>query len=350
MTTFKKTDLLGVLDIVSPALASSEMVPQLNCFWFTSKYVMAYNDLIAIRVPCKTDFSGAVHGKALLGAVRPFDAKEVELTAADDVLTIKMGAYKTQLDLRPPEDFVFKMPDLPANTPAIKNPKAFFDGLANCIRSIGSNSYDSDQLGITVIPNGKGVELFATNGVTLSKAVVKSSVDCPRRIILPEAFCREALKYKDADQVLFAVGEDYALMWVGSRTLIFGKLLKTDKPYDFPGVIAHHLPKKALDKSADIPKKLRGLLESMTAYIQKEPVQLSVAQGKLRVACGSNIGKGALGMSFSQEQDGVSCTFDPAMLLAGVDSFKQLLLTDGCCVMSNPDGSMYLVARKRPSA
>jgi hypothetical protein len=43
-----RQDLIRQLKTVKPALTTRRLVPQLGCFWFTGKEVMAHNYLIAI--------------------------------------------------------------------------------------------------------------------------------------------------------------------------------------------------------------------------------------------------------------------------------------------------------------
>jgi hypothetical protein len=81
--------LIAKLATVQPAVAINQMLPLLTCFWFTGRQLMAYNDAIALAVPYRSDFSGAVPGLLLpwlkLGY---FNDRKFKITAADAHLQV----------------------------------------------------------------------------------------------------------------------------------------------------------------------------------------------------------------------------------------------------------------------
>jgi hypothetical protein len=57
--------LISVLETVQPAVAINRLIPLLTHYWFTGTHVMGYNGQIALQVPFRTDFRGAVPGQVL---------------------------------------------------------------------------------------------------------------------------------------------------------------------------------------------------------------------------------------------------------------------------------------------
>ena len=238
MAILNRKDLIRALRTVKPAL-SSRRNEVLSCFWFTGKTVMAYNYQIAISVPCETNFTGAVPGKRkLLVLLNHTKRHSVELAAAGGELTGGQEDSYFVTTLRPPEEFqaLFTMPTMPNSVAKLAEHESsdLIDCIAGCMRSFGPRSSIAE--GLTVIPNRKSVEFFATNGSTISKASLDIGLPCKRRVIISAAFCKQALAIgKRAKSLRFRIADDHALMLADDVTL-YGHLVESEKPYDFAGI------------------------------------------------------------------------------------------------------------------
>jgi DNA polymerase III sliding clamp (beta) subunit (PCNA family) len=342
-----RKDLIEALRTVKPALSSRNEV--LSGFCFTSKTVMACNGLIAISVPCETDFAGAVTRKLLDILNRGSKRHSVELAASAGELVWKEAELHFRLPLRPPEEFqaLFTMPTMPNDVAKLTERESsdLLRCIAGCMRSLGSNSYDSDQLGVTVIPNGKGVEMFATNARTLSKASLDIDLTCKRRVIIPAALCRQALAIgKRAKSLRLRIADDHALMVADDVTLL-GGFLASEKPYDFEKVLNDHFPRRLRKQTVPIPKDLRSALERAFIVVGKRVASEFFAEdGYLTITSQSETGEVRDQLEFEAPKGGVKAHFEPELLLAGTDDFDRMLITPTSCVMTNKRGDFYLVA------
>lgn len=71
--------LLTQLESVVPGLATKETITQSNCFVFTGKWVITFNETIACRVPCESELIGAVEAKGLLELLRRMPDAELDV-------------------------------------------------------------------------------------------------------------------------------------------------------------------------------------------------------------------------------------------------------------------------------
>src|SRR5215472_8801178 len=131
-----RKQFLDKLELVGKALATSDTVPILNHIWFTGTQATAYNGQIAISVPCKTDFSGAVPGEILIKLMRNSKAKAVEFASTQKEVSIKAASAKLKLAMMPPSNFIFEMP-APTNKPIVVSSKSIsiFEALKLCLQS-----------------------------------------------------------------------------------------------------------------------------------------------------------------------------------------------------------------------
>src|SRR5258708_37719206 len=82
--SYLRKDFLDILNIARPALASKDLVEELVCFWFVNDKVYAYNDVIGIQLPLKTDFTGGIRGSLILGLLDKSRAKDIFIEPIND--------------------------------------------------------------------------------------------------------------------------------------------------------------------------------------------------------------------------------------------------------------------------
>jgi DNA polymerase III sliding clamp (beta) subunit (PCNA family) len=351
----ERAALLEQLEIVEPALSDSDLIPVLTNFWFDGERVMAYNDQIAISVPCKTEFHGAVPGKILLDMLRASQAKTIEVVAEDDSLNIRAGSARIKLGLLPPSQFLFDMPAPPKSDEGI--PLATQDlkpALECCMMSVSNDTSVPDYLGITIMPRDKDLLFYATNGHTISRAKLNSSRN-------PFTFPRAILSGKFVAQLLRLVGRgargnlviasDHSIAQVGSVTL-FGRLIESSKPLPLEDTYSHHVPANVHNQLYQIPSALRLILERAVIITDGATDQTSTqvtvkngTDGKRRMVFKSQSQRGEITdrMEVTDQQPDVEAQFRAKLVKTGIGSFDKMLVTEQCLIMSR-DQFNYLVA------
>lgn len=162
--------LIESLDKVTPALATSDLVPVNQCFWIYGKHVTASDGTLTINasLPEDIDIKCAVPATQLLALLKSMTSEtimlDVDSTKGLFLVKSPRGAIKGK----------FTFMDYPSDVGMIKNPKikksendfkGLLDGLRYCQYSVSKNGASGVYCGIHV--NGK--MLFSTDKSQISK-------------------------------------------------------------------------------------------------------------------------------------------------------------------------------------
>jgi DNA polymerase III sliding clamp (beta) subunit (PCNA family) len=349
-----RKDLLDRLDLVTPALASNDLIPMLTHFAFTGETIMAFNDQIGASAPLQTQFVGGVPGNILLSLLKASKAKEVEFVDKNHELEIKAASSRFKLPVMPEDAFVFEMPK-PTDKLLPVQLKPFADALDGCLRSVSSDTSVPDQLGVTLLLDGQDLRLFSTNNATLSTNVLALSGKPPfkERVILPTLFCQQVVKLSRAfKDCKLEIHDDYALLSAAKGVRCFGRFIHAPKPIDFLSIVSANL-KDVGKRLAPIPSKLRLVVER-AIIVTQSPVEQTLSEIKVKdgvMRFMSKSGRGEVTDSVQVDQDDAELALDPKHLKVGLASFYDpdedksgsMLMTDRTFIMSKGNDK-YLVA------
>lgn len=134
MKTNRK-ELLKVLEMVNPGLASKAIIEQSECFIFQHGRVYTFNDEVAVSHTIDLDFEGAVNGKKFLDLLRKSKDDELDIFIEEGML--RVHGKKSRAGLK--TDFNVKLPfsEVGDNTEAIWNslPEEFCNSIRFCLFS-----------------------------------------------------------------------------------------------------------------------------------------------------------------------------------------------------------------------
>lgn len=343
----ERQEFLRHLEVVAPGLADNDIVPVMQCFWFTGDRVMAFNDAIGVSTACRVDFTGAIPGMTLLQLLKASKAKEISFELKGEQLGVKAASSRFNLAYFGPDQFCFTMPK--PQTEAIlpvKDVPTFLDALEACMMSVSSDTSVPDYRGVTIISKDKQLRMFATNNETMTHAVVPLTKEAPfDRVILPREFCDQLLVMaKGSKKLVLEIFDDHALFVSGS-TMLFGRLILSDRPLDYDRILREALQTMGKNKPIQIPDKLAGILNRALVITQAKSeavkTDVSVTDGKMKFVSRVD-GIGEVVDQMQTTQPNVQVRIDPKMLKAGLDRFDSMLITDACAVMQK-DGTTYLV-------
>lgn len=347
-----RADLIEKLSLVAPALSDNNLVPVLSHFWFTGhNTLMAYNDQIAISVRLDCDFSGAVP-KTLTSLLNASRAKEVEFVASKEALEVKAASSKFKLPYLSAKAFdIFKMPD-PSDGALPVDIKEFIEAIDSCMKSLKEDTSMPDSLGITLVYNNKGIDLYATNDATISHARIKTKADLKKgfRVVISGNFCRQMLSLaKLSGDKHLEVHDDFSLFVCGDN-LLFGRLVDVARPLDFDSVIQQSFPKEAAADLVTIPSKLELILDRaviITESKQERPkTDIVIKDGRASFFSKSENGEVRDSMQVEPNHPEVEVSIDPRLFRAGYGAYDKMLLTEQCLIMSK-GSSLYLVSAAR---
>ncbi len=345
----KRIDVVDLLDIVSPALAKSGLIPILSHLCFTGTHAMAYNDQIGISVPFKTEFTGAVPGDVLLNLLHNSKAKDIDFIPSENELLIKAASSRLKLPLLPDSSFVFEMPESKTLSLPVKVGD-FISAVDECLLSVGNDASVPDQLGVTIIPDGKELAICATNNATLthSKVALSGKCDLKSPITLSTEFCRQLIKLAK-NETKVEVHDDHALAISSIGVRLFGKLIEIEKPLDFLGVMKRHVPDDVIKSAVPIPSKLRLMLEraiivTMSSATEQTYTEISIQGGKMRFVTQSMLGEVVDSVMLGEGHPDTKLKVNSKWLKVGYSGgFDRMLITDRCFIMFNAC-TTYIVA------
>lgn len=344
----KRTDLVVKLKRVEPALSKNPIVPMLTQFWFTGEQLMAYNDQIALAVPLQTDFKGAVSDK-LLHLLEASHFEDLELVVEDNILLVKRpnGRAVIKLALTAP-DFLFTMPR-PGR--AFRNTPRLIQAIEHCLMSVGTDTSKSEYLGVTVVPENDRFGIYSTDGNTISRARIKGEGSPLPRAILPGEFCRQMVSLAgtgdEQSSYSFTIAqrdqEQFGL-FVMEDTVLYGRVIATNSPLNFAGILANLIPSRAEDLVA-IPEQFGGAVERacIVCDADRGHTMIKVGDGKIQLRSQSE-GEADVEdvLPISRDHPAVSIKVEPK-LLKRASAFESLLIRETCVVMAK-GSRLYLIA------
>lgn len=337
-----REDVLDRINIVAPALSDQALIPILTHVWFTGSQVMAFNDTIAIATPFKTEFSAAVPN-TLIDLLKSSKAKDIDFDYKDDKLHVKAASSRFKLPTFPKTNFIFAMPKADSQPWPEKQFNEFLDGLEAVMRSVGKDAAVVEQLGVTVMIDGNTVDLFATNSVTISHAVVALPKQKKRRVILPTEFCKQllAIGRKGAKAVTIDLADKHIVVKLDQTTL-FGRLLETETPLDFMGVCQRVYPGflNSNKGAVAVPTKLEGALDRACIIAQSKAsnpnptkTKIIISADKLTLTTESDHGVVTDTIALAEKHAVLGIAANPNWLSVGMVGAEKMLFNDKCCVM-----------------
>ena len=127
---YNREQLLKILKLVAPALASKEIIEQSTSFVFVADQVVAYNDEIAVSHPLKVGLSGAVKAEEFLKLLGKLKDEEVELDTTENELLVKGKRSRAGITLEATISLPLDIIQEPSRWNSL--PEGFLEALAFC--------------------------------------------------------------------------------------------------------------------------------------------------------------------------------------------------------------------------
>jgi DNA polymerase III sliding clamp (beta) subunit (PCNA family) len=347
---FQRKELLDTLNIVKPGLASKDLVEELTCNWFQGDTLYAYNDLIGIQIPFKTDFTGGLRGSLLLGLLDKSRAKEVSISPLNDGNEMLLKAANTRLTLALLEQnrALWEVPEFDKSKSFVIG-KDFLLALENVLISIGGDTSIPDQLGVTLLATNDTLDLFTTDNSTISwYRLPKPKGYNVERVIIPAIFCEQLLRLcKDG---AYLVVTDEAVMAQNSKGIfLFSRLIESQRPLDLADIVASSLPETYEENLITVPSRLKLAIERVNIVLENhvgQPADFYIEEGSnfLRLYAKTDNGEIKDSMKLDQEHSIVRISVDPTLVKRALNGRTQFLLTDNCFVLAGPGEFIHLIS------
>lgn len=343
-----RQELESKLSLAAPALASKELMEELVQFWFTGEVVVAYNDIIGIDMPFKTDFEGGVRGSLLLGLLGKSRAKDVTVESAEDGkdLVFKAAGAKLQVALLPMAQSLWQFPEVDEKAMFRVDPD-FVKMLERSMLSVGDNTSVADQLGVTIISEEGGLDFYSTD----SKTITCGSMKMPKgysagRVILPTVFCQQFVKLcKDGGKLLLTKDSVVAQNAAGVR--LWSRLVDAPRPLDFASAINTHLPNGYKKKMTPIPSRLKLAIERVVVVLtghSGEPIEMKLDPEYLRLYAKTANAEIKDVLRLEKPHEEITALMDPELIRRALPECESMMLTERCLVMVHGDNFIHLIS------
>lgn len=356
----KRESLLEVLSTVDPAVASNDLIPVLTHYWFTGKAVMAYNDVVAISVPFKSEFKGAIRASLLSGVLSKYDGEDVSFTSEEGNVLIKSGRSRMRVPLMPTDSFLFTFPKVDGDEATLsltrKSKHAMVRALDICLQSLSRRVSEPQRLGVTVIPSKEKLKFYSTDSVTLSAATVSSkNHKFTDHVTLSKSFCEITLKLlqrTDVEGATLHIDKEYALMTFSDEVILYGRLVDDPNPPKFESIVESYLPKRTENAMVGIPKELNVALDRAYLVVHKalEPVtRIKVVEGDgdkmtLRIIAKSEHGDVTESVEIGGHPE-TSIKIDLARFReCDLTKFDKMMFDPKCIVLASGSDMYHLIA------
>ena len=176
-----RKELLSILQLVKPGLATKEIIEQSTSFIFSKEQVIAYNDEISVSHPIKgIDLEGAVQAKELFALLNKLKDDTIELESTDTELIIKGKKAKAgiKLEIKTNVEETLKALGTPKKWHPV--PATLLEAIDFCLFSVG---HDMTKAMLTCIYCG-GSDIISSDGFritiyNLDKGKIETPVNLP---------------------------------------------------------------------------------------------------------------------------------------------------------------------------
>jgi len=343
----QRTELLAILQTLSPALANKELVPGLTHFWLMGQTIHAYNDIIGLELPFESDVTGAVHGASLLGVLGQSRAAEISLDMGENG-EAKLKAAGAVLKLAViPADRSLWQPEWRSEEPPIWGPEVI-TALERVLISVGDDPAMPEHMGVTFIIAAGTLAIYATDSKTVTRAILNAPEGMPEgRFIAPTPFCQQLVRLGSAG-VKVDLSENDIMVETENDVRLFGRLVEVSSPKDFETVISRYVTDENWNNAVAVPQGLEPALEralTVLADVQPPRAVIEVQAKMARLSAkGSHAEVERDSVALEHECPPARLTFNPALAKRGLKHVDRMVVLADALVFFGGEDFVYLIA------
>lgn len=354
----KRAELLQVVNLVKPALATTPYIPALNHIHFANKYATAYNDITAIAVRADLGVKACVPGLIFAAALNSFSGTDVLIQELDgNTLKVSSGRGNIKVPVMPASSFPYEEPNRKDGI-EIELGADTIKGVERCLFSVGTDAEHPEQMGVTLDEdNGKAV-LYSTDNKTVSRYQTKDKIKLPggTPVVLPTFFCHQLIALHKAygGKVWLTVFPSALLADFGNENddaYVFTKMIIEGEVLDFKQLIDRDVGtnEKLMKSTSPIPDAWDAALSRAMLVLGQELVKATEitpdGSEKAQLKTSAQLGDADDKLTLPVDTDGASVLVDASLLLRGSKSCTAVLINEKMTIMTNDDCSfIHLVA------
>lgn len=336
---------LHALETAEPAVSTKDLLPALQQIQFTGSVVRACDGTIGIEAPLKTDFAGGVPGAVLIGFVRSLDSDTVKVTVDETTLTLASKSSRVKLPLEAAANLVWPFPPSNAEPEGKLTLDATWrEALGFMMHSVTNNSTDDERRGVTFQPSKKYLNLYSTDGQTLSWAQMPLGHWQAERICAPGDFVKELLRLMPEGSMLYA--RDVSIEAEGAEGVrLYSRLFQVENGAQFGKVVQSNFPDQEL---LPLPEGFKeALLRAELLKDSKEGVSCKftfVDKDLLVLEAESSLGDFKEELYLSSDHPLLAVILKPEPVLRGLEKCDVFAVSKRCLILNGPEHLTYLVS------
>lgn len=337
---------VATLAMAKPALAEKSPLQALGYFWFDGENVHAYNDVLGVIAPAKTDFKAGIEGALLLGLLE-HSSGDVSLQVENSVALLEVSGAVAKLPVLPWESHIWDSPGLPDGSNAIEYGEDFIAALAGVLISVGAGGPGVPPAGVSLVKEGGNLAFYASDGKSLSWARLPApDVSDFGYVVLPGPFCEQLVKLRKGT---LAWWKDGATV-LTDNVQVFSKLVAVETLPNYADSIARYLAPGGKEHSAPVPvpPKLSPALERVMVLLGDRPELMEVSASEKVLKLALKVPAGQIKEEIALDKDHYASVrdirFDPGLIKQIVGRANQFLVSPDCWAFLGAGDSGCLVA------
>lgn len=342
----KRKEFLNLLNLASAALASEGegAIKVYQNFCFTKKSILAYNDVIGIRLKNPgTVFHGIAPGRLLLKFVKSCTGENIEFVDAKKEAKWRLQSGPTKLDFgyQPEEEFPFNFPKFDDNS-ALELEDSFFEGLDLVCSVISERGFSAWTSGVILHFTDEKLILGATSGNRNSIHVyeIEEEVDVREQVIMPISFCKTVLdmrkSFKEARPNLIIV-DNYVVVKFGDWNAVFGRVIISDEKVRLVEQALELV--NGLGEFVPISDKVREILERADSIAGKDGDSILTIDDDNRMLLQTKTVGGIArdALSLEEKHPPVKVRISPGMVTLKMDKCAEFFISQRLIGMRSED-------------
>src|SRR5580765_7489303 len=184
----KRVELVKLLELVSPALSSTNLVPVWTCFMFRPGTIEACNDVISITAKANVTAATFAISGVVLAMLQNSHAEETTFDVTPDSVVIKTGKSVFRTPYFKESEFVFEHPK-EKWAAVMPIDKTLLLGLEICLTTASTDQSKPAFMGVCFNFNTPKVTLFSTDSDAITKYTLSGKHTAKGVYTVPNAFC-----------------------------------------------------------------------------------------------------------------------------------------------------------------
>ena len=329
-------EFISALRKAAPALSNKDLVPILSCFCFSNDEVVAYDDVVAMIVPCKPPFEGAVRGNLVLNFLATVPSEALKVTVKDTEVTFRAGAARLVTGLTPKEDFVFEVPQRTEALELVMN-SDLRNALNQALVTMGVDPAHPWRMGITVDFQADYIALYTTDNFTCGQQFIMTAVPeslVGKQVWMPPRLCQLLMDYP-CDEGTIYLTPDWIEVEFKDGSRLFSRTITNVDVVKYQETFAPIQELLEAAGATEITKDFNSAIDRSLIILQSETdkkIGFEIKDGQLTLT-----GKSELGLVDDQlpvpGHNDVSVASSPDLIKRCIEGMALISFTNRCVVV-----------------